>query len=141
MVTLVFYFLVFKGIPEFTNFQSQVIATFTSVVPLIAIFSIMEGTKNFASWGKRKAKLKIIYKGKPIKGSIIRNTIKFLPWQFGHLSTINGIYNEFDTLYSMIFLVLSITLSIIYILMAFLRKDNRHIPDLLAGSRVVKNRK
>lgn len=50
----------------------------------------MEGSKDFASWGKRKARLKIIYKGTPIKGSTIRNTLKFLQWQFGHMSTING---------------------------------------------------
>lgn len=141
IVTLGFYLLVFKGIPEFTNFQSQFVATFTSVVPLIAIFSIMEGSKNFASWGKRKARLKIIYKGSPIKGSIIRNTLKFLPWQFGHMSTINGIYNDFDTHFSMIFLALSMGLSIVYILMVFIRKDNRHLADILAGSKVVINNK
>jgi hypothetical protein len=93
VVTLGFYFLVFKDTPEFTNLQSQFIATFTSVIPLIAIFSIMEGSKDFTSWGKRKARLKIM------------------------------------------------ALSIVYILMAFIRKDNRHLADILAGSTVIKNRK
>lgn len=139
ILALFFYFLVFKGIPEFTNLQSQFIATFTSVIPIVAILSIMEGTKNFASWGKKKATLKIIYKGTPMKGSIIRNTLKFLPWQFGHMSTINGMYNDFDTPFSMTFLVLSMTLSIVYILMVFIRKDNRHLADILAESTVVKN--
>lgn len=82
----------------------HLIATLTSVIPLIIIFSIIEGSKNFASWGKRKANLCIIYKGNPVKGSILRNTLKFLPWQFGHMSTINGIYNDFDTPFSIIFL-------------------------------------
>jgi uncharacterized RDD family membrane protein YckC len=139
IVTLVAYFLLFKGIPEFKNYQSQLIATFTSVVPIILIFSIMEGTNHLASFGKRKANLKVIYRGNSIKGSIIRNTIKFLPWQFGHMSTINGIYNDFGTLFSMVFFALSMTLSITYVIMVIIRKDNRHLADLLAGSVVVKS--
>jgi uncharacterized RDD family membrane protein YckC len=141
IIAIAIYFLFFNGIPEFTNSQSQLIATLTSVVPIIIIFSIAEGTKNFASWGKRKANLRVIYKGNPVKGSIIRNTLKFLPWQFGHMSTINGIYNGFDTSFSMIFLSLSMTLSIVYILMGFINKDNRHLADILAGSKVVKSNK
>jgi len=141
IIALATYMLILKGIPEFTNFQAQLIATLTSVVPIIIIFSIMEGTKYFASWGKRKANLKVIYKGNPMKGSIIRNTLKFLPWQFGHMSTINGIYNDFNTPFSMIFLSLSMTLSIVYIVMAFVNKDNRHLADILAGSTVIKTYK
>lgn len=139
IITITFYFLVLNGMPEFTNSQAQLIATLTSVVPIIIIFSIMEGSKNFASWGKRKANLKVIYKDMPMKRSIIRNIFKFLPWQFGHMSTINGIYNDFDTPFSMIFFTLSMTLLIIYVLMAFIRKDNRHLVDILVRSKVVKN--
>jgi hypothetical protein len=139
IITLLFYFRVFKGIPEFTNMQSQLIATITSVVPIIIVFSIMEGSKHFASWGKRKANLIIIYKGDPMKGSIIRNILKFLPWQFGHMSTINGMYSDFNTPFSLIFLILSFSLSIVYILMAFIRKDGRHLADILAGNQVIKN--
>ncbi len=139
IITITFYFLVLNGTPEFTNFQSQLIATLTSVVPIIIIFSNMEGSKNYASWGKKKANLMVIYKDMPMKRSIIRNIIKFLPWQFGHMSTINGIYNDFDTPFSMIFFALSMILSIIYILMAFIRNDNRHLADILAGSKVIKS--
>lgn len=139
VIAITFYFLVLSGIPEFTNSQSQLIATLSSVVPIIIIFSIMEGSKNFASWGKIKANLKVIYKDMPMKRSIIRNIIKFLPWQFGHMSTINGIYNDFDSPFSMTFFTLSMTLSITYILLAFLRKDSRHLSDFLSGSKVVRN--
>ncbi|GAA0757251.1 hypothetical protein GCM10008907_19690 [Clostridium sartagoforme] len=52
------------------------------------------------------------------------------------MSTINGIYNGFDTPFSMIVLSLSMTLSIAYILMGFISKDNRHLDDILAGSKV-----
>lgn len=141
IMTLAVYLFIFKGIPEFTSYQSQLIATLTSVFPIIIIFSIMEGTEHFASWGKRKAHLKVIYKVNPIKGSVIRNTFKFLPWQFGHMSTINGLYNDFDTPYSVIFLSLSMTISIVYLFMAFKSKDNRHLADIFAGSTVIKSYK
>ena len=136
IVALVIYLLVLDGIPEFTNLQSQLIATFTSVVPIIIIFSIMEGSKRSASWGKSKVGLKVIYKGSPVLGSITRNTLKFLPWQLGHMSTINGMYNDFDA-FSIVFLVISLTLSVIYILMVVIRKDGTHFVDILAGSKVV----
>ena len=139
VITISFYFWVLHEIPEFTNLQSQLIATILSVVPIMIVFSMMEGSSNFASWGKKKANLKVIYKCMPMKSSIIRNILKFLPWQFGHMSTINGIYNGFDTLFSLIFFTLSVIFTIIYVLMAFARKDNRHLADLLTGSKVVKN--
>ena len=72
IIALAFYLLIFNSIPKFTNYQSQLIATLTSVVPIIIIFSIMEGTKNFFM-GKKRTNLYVIYKGNPIKGSIIRN--------------------------------------------------------------------
>ncbi|SDK71183.1 hypothetical protein SAMN04488098_10545 [Alkalibacterium thalassium] len=75
-----------------------------------------------------------------MKRSMIRNTLKFLPWQFGHMSTIYGIYYGFDSLFPVIYLMLSIGLAGKYIVMAFTRKDGRHLADLIAGSMVVKKR-
>ena len=137
LVALAFYFVVLGGIPEFTNVQAQLVATFTSIVPIILIFSIMEGSEPFASWGKRKTKLRVVYRDMPMVRSLVRNTLKFLPWQLGHMSTINGIYTDFGTPFSMVFFFLSMTLPIIYILMASIRKDHKHLADLLAGSQVM----
>lgn len=134
-----FYFLRLNGIPTFTNAQSQLIAILTSVIPIILIFSLMEGRNLYASWGKRKTKLMVIYKDRPMIRSIVRNVLKFLPWQFGHMSTIYGLYNGFDSAFSIIFFSLSMSLSMVYILMAFIRRDRRHLVDILAGSRVVRN--
>ncbi len=89
--------------------------------------------------GEKKTNLKVQYNNQPLKRSIVRNTIKFLPWQFGHMSTINGIYNGFESTFSLVFLSLSATLSIILVLMVIIRNDNRHLADLFAGSRVVQN--
>ena len=52
------------------------------------------------------------------------------------MSTINGMYNDFD-LFSISLLILSLSLSAVYILMAVIRKDGTHLVDILACSKVV----
>lgn len=136
-VIMVVYLVLIGGIPVFNSMQSQLVATLTTVVPLILVFTIMEGREPFASYGKRKMNLTVIYKGNPKTGSLIRNTLKLLPWQFGHMSTISGIYNGFDSMFSIVFFSLSMLLSLTYISMAFFGKNNRHLADLIAGSTVV----
>ena len=132
-------YLVFLGdIPDFTQIESQLVSLFTTVLPISIIFSIREGSAPYASWGKRRTSLAVSYSSSPVKRSMIRNTLKLLPWQFGHMSTIYGIYYGFDSLFPVIYLMLSIGLAGTYIVMAFTRKDGRHLADLIAGSKVVK---
>ncbi|GAB6993361.1 hypothetical protein JCM19029_07170 [Salinicoccus sesuvii] len=126
--------------PQYTSVESQLIATFFSVVPIIIIFSVMEGSPPYASFGKRRTRLMVVYRGNSLRGSLVRNTMKFLPWQFGHMSTISGMYHGFDTAFYFFFYALSMTLMIVYILMVIIRKDHRHLGDILAGSTVVKSR-
>lgn len=132
-----FYKLVLKAIPEFTETESQWISFLTTVLPITIYFIIKESKKPYASFGKKKVGLKIVYNSSPIKSSIIRNILKFLPWQFGHISVIRGIYTGFDSIFVFIFYGLAIVLPIIYILMVIFRKDHRHLPDLFSGSWVV----
>jgi RDD family len=138
-LTMSIYFLFFNGIPEFTEKQSQLIASLTTVVPITIYFTIQESRNSFASFGKKKAGLKVTYLKNPIIGSLIRNILKFLPWQFGHMSVIRGIYNGFESYYVMIVYGLAVLLPIIYIGMAMIRKDHRHIPDIVAKSYVIVN--
>ena len=79
------------------------------------------------------------YSKNPILGSLIRNTLKFLPWQLGHMSVISGVNNGFESNYVMILNSLAILLPAVYIAMVMIRKDHRHIPDFLANSYVVVN--
>ena len=114
IISISFYMIVFKGIPKTTEIQSQLIATITSVIPIIIIFSILDFKKG--SIGKR-------------------NVLKFLPWQIGHMSTIHGIYTGFDGI-SIILEIVAITLLVIMFLMGILRKDKRHLGDIVAGTQV-----
>ncbi len=55
----------------------------------------------WCSIGKQKAELKLYYTNKTFGSSLVRNVIKFLPWQLGHMGAIRGIYTNFDTNASM----------------------------------------
>ena len=54
-LTIGFYFLLFDGVPEFTEEKIQWIALLTSVFPITMFFTIKEASKSFASIGKKKA--------------------------------------------------------------------------------------
>lgn len=133
IISVSFYMIVFKGIPKVTELQSQLIATITSVIPIIIIFSILDFKKG--SIGKQKAGLKLYFKERKFRYSIIRNAVKFLPWQIGHMATIHGIYTGFDGI-SIILEIVAITLLLTMFLMGILRKDKRHLGDIVAGTQV-----
>lgn len=77
----------------------------------------------------------MIYKKKTVQASLIRNTIKFLPWQIGHMGTIHGFYSEFDLL-SIILSFFATLLAVALLAMMVFRKDKRHLGDLLAHTQV-----
>ena len=133
IISISFYIIVLKEISKVTELQSQLIATITSVIPIIIIFSILDFRRG--SIGKQKVGLKLYFKKREFKYSIIRNIIKFLPWQIGHMATIHGIYTEFDTI-SVILQIIALTLLVTMFLMGILRKDKRHLGDIVAGTQV-----
>ena len=95
LLAMGFYYLVLKGIPVFTEAQSQLLAFSTSVLPLTIIFSWLDYGKG--SVGKRWAGLQLIYKHRSFAHSLLRSTIKFFPWQLGHMGAIRSAYQA-DTL-------------------------------------------
>ena len=128
------YIIFFNGIPEFTEIQSQCLVFFTSVLPITLLFTFLDYTKN-GSFGKTKAGLQLIYKKKTVQASLLRNTIKFLPWQIGHMGTIHGFYSGFDFL-SIILSFLATLLAVALLAMMVFRKDKRHLGDLIAHTQV-----
>ena len=132
--SMLFYTIFFNGIPEFTEIQSQCLVFFTSVLPITLLFTFLDYTKN-GSFGKAKAGLQLVYKKKTVQASLLRNTIKFLPWQIGHMGTIHGFYSEFDFL-SIILSFLATLLAVALLAMMVFRKDKRHLGDLIAHTQV-----
>ena len=132
--SMLIYIIFFNGVPEFTEIQSQWLVFFTSVLPITLLFTYLDYAKN-GSLGKIKAGLQLVYQKKTVQASLIRNVIKFLPWQIGHMGTIHGFYSEFDVL--SISLSISATLLAVFLLaMTIFRKDKRHLGDLLAHTQV-----
>ena len=72
---------------------------------------------------------------KTVQASLLRNTIKFFPWQIGHMGTIHGFYSEFDSL-SIILSFLATLLAVALLVMMVFRKDKRHLGDLIAHTQV-----
>ena len=129
------YYLIFQnGMQQPTEFESQSITFFTSVLPITLIFTYLDYIKN-GSFGKKKAELQLVYEKKTVQASLIRNAIKFLPWQLGHMGTIHGVYSDFD-LISIILSSLATLLALLLLAMAIFRKDKRHLGDLLAHTQV-----
>ncbi len=135
IVNLGIILFIFKGVPKYTEIQAQLIATFTSVIPIILIFSYLDYFKN-GSIGKRVSGLKLTYTNQRFSSSLLRNIIKFLPWQLGHVGVIHGIYNDFDI--TAIMIANSGTfLGLVLLFMGLFRKDKRHLGDLIAGTKIV----
>ncbi|MBM6614565.1 RDD family protein [Desemzia sp. RIT804] len=137
IANLLFYLVILGGIPKFTIFQSQMIATFETVLPVMFIFSILDYKKPFGTFGKRKAGLKVLYKTPSFTRSLIRNVVKFLPWQIAHIGIIDGVYTDFSSWTSIFFSNFGMLLALIMLAMGLFRKDKRHIGDLLAGTQIV----
>ena len=118
----------------FTEIQSQWLVFFTSVLPITLLFTFLD-YKNDDSFGKVKAGLELVYQKKTVQASLIRNVIKFLPWQLGHMGTIHGLYSDFDVL-SIILSFSATLLAVLLLAMTIYRKDKRHLGDLLARTQV-----
>ena len=132
--SMLIYIIFFNGIPEFTEIQSQCLVFLTSVLPIILLFTYLD-YKNNGSFGKAKAGLELVYQKKTVQASLIRNVIKFLPWQLGHMGTIHGFYSDFDVL-SIILSISATLLAVLLLAMTLFRKDKRHLGDLLAHTQV-----
>lgn len=132
--SMLIYIIFFDGVPEFTEIQSQWLVFLTSILPITLLFTYLDYAKN-GSFGKRKAGFELVYQKKTVQASLIRNTIKFLPWQLGHMGTIHGFYSKFDEL-SIILSILATLFAVSLLAMTLFRKDKRHLGDLLAHTQV-----
>ena len=132
--SMLIYIIFFNGVPEFTEIQSQWLVFFTSVLPITLLFTFLD-YKNDGSFGKVKAGLELVYQKKTVQASLIRNVIKFLPWQLGHVGTIHGLYSDFDVV-SIILSNSATLLAVLLLAMTIFRKDKRHLGDLLARTQV-----
>ena len=132
--SMTFYYFLWE-IPNFSEFESQMIATFSSFVPIVFVFSYFD--YNWWTPWKRYSGLKVYFEKKNFLSSLLRNTVKFTPWQIAHICTIHLVYTEFS-LISIIFENIAVILALILFFMWIFRKDKRHFWDFLAKTQVQK---
>lgn len=137
IVMSIIYYVFFDDVPVFNQLTSQLLAFFTTVFPITIVFAIMEFKPPYGTIGKRMRKVKIKYRYNSFGYSLLRNALKFLPWQIGHMGVIAAMYNDFSTIWFMAGNI-GFILAIIYVLMVIFNKNHQHIPDIIAGATVVK---
>jgi uncharacterized RDD family membrane protein YckC len=117
----------------------NVVAFVVLVLPVILYFALQESSPQQATWGKRRAKIRVT----TVQGarmsvwqSLLRSAIKFLPWQLAHISVIYIWYGSQSTIF-LIGSVIAQALVIVYIMCLWLSKRHRTPYDWMAGTLVV----
>ncbi len=132
-VNILLYLYVFGSVPEFSEQGSQLVATLSSVVPVVLAFSVLD--YRGGSLGKRKVGLTLHFEHRTFLSALLRNVTKFIPWQIAHFGMIRGMYHDFDAV-SILATCISVVLLLTMLIMGLFRKDRRHQGDLIAGTQV-----
>lgn len=129
-------YMIFLGsVPVFSEAASHLMSLFTTIIPVIIVFSYMEYKYPYGTLGKRRMGLEVSYKTRSYGRSLVRNTLKFLPWHIGHTGVIRAMYHDYSTLWFMVGNI-GVLLAVIYILMVLCNTNFKHIPDMIAGTKV-----
>lgn len=126
-----------------TPVQSDIVAFLILVLPVVLYFGLQEGTKQQATWGKRRMKLKVIQVDGTYLGmgrALVRAATKFLPWQIAHTAIFHMVQDgqlPLPLLWTLV--VLAYLLPIAYIVLIWKHPAHRTIYDWLAGSVVAHN--
>jgi uncharacterized RDD family membrane protein YckC len=150
LVILAWLVLVFAfvGIPQLLGWidlspvwtdqnSSDVGITMLTVFPYFLYLYLTERSDRHATWGKRREGLEVVAEAgaAPTRGAVaIRNLIKVLPWQLGHMGTTRLVATGEVTATALTFQVASLVLLAAIVLPILFRRRGLH--DLLAGTTV-----
>ena len=127
-----------------SSIVKDAIAFLTLILPVILYFIIQESSPRQATWGKRKAGIRVVNASGEIltrMQAFVRSLIKFLPWQIAHTS----IYHiegwplapaEPSAMVMAGFTLVYLFVGI-YITSALISKNHRTPYDYVAGSYVI----
>ena len=123
----------------------ELIGFTTLTLPVILYFTFSENSKYGGTIGKRKIGLQIISKSltkASLKQLLLRNCIKFLPWELSHFFIYRLFYfnslNKTSPEWVLTGLIVSQGLALIYLLSIILNKKNQSIYEILSRTNVVK---
>ena len=115
--------------------------TILTVLPYFAYLYLTELKRPHATWGKRKAGIAVAGRddAPPRGGSVlIRNLVKVMPWQLGHMGTMRLATSSEVTTTAIALEVSSLILLALIVVPIFLRRRGVH--DLVAGTQVTTTR-
>jgi uncharacterized RDD family membrane protein YckC len=125
--------------PVWTNQTSADIGTtILTVLPYFAYLYLSESREPHATWGKRRAGLAVTdAEGASLKNTavLIRNVVKVMPWQLGHMGTMRLVTASEITTTAIVLQVGSLTLLALIVVPILLRGRGAH--DVIAGTQVV----
>ena len=123
---------------------ADLMAFVTLVLPIILYFTLQESSPKQATWGKRKAGLRVVNaSGGRLtrKQAFVRSFVKFLPWQIAHTSIFQiqalppGAADQ--SLFNITGFALVYLLAGVYIASALILKNHRTPYDWASGSCVI----
>lgn len=140
-ISMFIYFVILDGVPTFNELGMNLVSL-TLIVPVVLFSIITESSEKHATLGKMKIKLTVAStKSNRVKlwQIIVRNIIKFLPWQLAHMAIFHcfTLQWEFTPLWTAIIVTVDI-LPFVWVGFLF-RKDHRGIHDLIAKTVVVES--
>lgn len=118
--------------------KGQVVGFLTLTLPVVLYCIFTEAGSKHATFGKRIMKIEIMGNPLTIGEIVLRNVIKFLPWEFAHAGVlwINYIKTPETPLWIWILLIAPQVLVVIYIMSIVATKGSRSLYDMIAGTRV-----
>lgn len=118
--------------------KGQLVGFFTLTLPVIVYCILSEAGARHATLGKRMMKIEIT--GTPLRTGeiILRNSIKFIPWELAHAGVlwINYIDTPDTPLWIWLLLIVPQVLMVIYFMSVVATKGSRSLYDIVAGTRV-----
>lgn len=121
-------------------FVADLMAFVTLILPVILYFTLQESSPKQATWGKRKAGLRVVNaNGKTLTRTqaFARSLVKFLPWQIGHTCLFQALAVTGMPPAVIVGYVLVYALAGIYIASALISKKHRTPYDWVSGSYVI----
>jgi uncharacterized RDD family membrane protein YckC len=118
--------------------KGQLIGFLTLTLPVILYCILFEAGQRHATLGKRVMKIEVTGTPLTTREIVLRNIIKFIPWEFAHAGIlwINYINTPETPLWIWLLLIGPQVLIVIYIMSVVATKGSRSVYDMIAGTRV-----
>ncbi|MCK6257337.1 RDD family protein [Fictibacillus sp. KIGAM418] len=121
-----------------SSLSAEITGFLLITLPVYLYFSVSEGSKFHATWGKRKMGIMVVgVRGQPIGlgHSLFRSALKFVPWELSHFTIWHiAIPSEFPDYLIYILLITVYGLVLIYLISPLKSKNKQTVYDSIAGT-------